>query len=252
MTDLHCHLLPGIDDGARDDATAVKMVRAAYAQGVRQIALTSHYTPELPLENFLRDRAFAFQRLQSALAAEKPMEGLQFKLGAEVLYSPALASIPAERLCLQGTDVLLLEFRGSQIPFGLEDTIYALQSRGIVPLLAHVERYPFIMENPRWLYRWVAAGGYAQINAGTLCSGGRNHRLLEKLIRWELVQVLASDAHSLHRRPPNLAEGLRAVESRLGSNVAGKMEWNAALLFSGEQPEPTALHEPRRVWGKWQ
>lgn len=251
MTDLHCHMLPGMDDGAREETAAAEMVCKAYEQGVRRIALTSHFSADVPLEDYLTARADAFERLKYALRGHPPMEDLTFKLGAEVMYSPALAMIPAERLCLEGTDLLLLEFRSGELPYRVEDTLFSLQSKGIVPLLAHVERYSFAMDDPRWLYRWAAAGGYAQINAESLLRGGRSAALLDKLVQWDLVHVVSSDAHSCHRRPPNLAEGLRAVEKQLGREAAERLEENARLLFSGELPELCRLYEPKRIWGKW-
>lgn len=250
MTDIHCHILPGIDDGAKDVQTALEMIRTSYIQGVRRIALTSHYQSNtMNLDDYLSRRQESFTRLTAAIQqVDELQDDLMLKLGAEVLYSPELVELPVEELCLEGTDLLLLEFRNGEIPFGLDKMIFRLQSRGIIPLLAHVERYPFVMEDPRWLYRWVASGGYAQINANTILSGARYSHLPEKLIRWGLVHVLASDAHSLHRRPPNLAHGLQAVSERLGVQVAEQLEQNAATLFSGEQPELDEIYLPKKNW----
>ena len=253
MTDLHCHILPGMDDGAKNVRSAVEMVLSEYEQGVRRIALTSHFLPwENCIETFLEKRDGAFHRLKLALdQEEKDVSDLEFRLGAEVLYSPEINTLPIERLCLEGTDLLLLEFREQAIPFGLEETVFQLQSRGVVPILAHVERYPFVTEDPRWLYRWVAAGGFAQVNAGTIISGGRLARLAEDWMRWNLVHVLSSDAHSPHRRPPNLSEGLHAVERHLGKDAAQRLERHAACLFSGAITEQEPIYMPKKSWRKW-
>lgn len=227
------------------------MIQTAYEQGVRRIALTSHYSTDMPLDSFLRDREAAFLRLQNAMEHHPKLEGLQLKLGAEVLYSPNLAFIPAQQLCLEGTNLLLLEFAGDEIPFRLETTVSALLAQGIEPLLAHIERYSFVMKDPRWLYRWVCAGGYAQINAASLRRTNRSSDLLEKLILWELVHVVSSDAHSPQHRPPNLEEGMQLVHGRLGQVMAEKLERQAELLFCGESLELRMLHEPKKLFGKW-
>lgn len=227
------------------------MIQTAYRQGVRRIALTSHYSTEMPLDSFLSEREAALQRLQNAMTDEPSFEGLQLKLGAEVLYSPNLAFIPLRELCLEGTNLLLLELDGVEIPFRFETTISAIKAQGIEPLLAHVERYPFVMRDPRWLYRWVCAGGYAQINAASLRRTNRLSALLEKLILWELVQVIASDAHSVQHRSPNLEEGLQLVRMRLGKEVSEKLEKQAERLFFGESLELQMIHEPKIRFGKW-
>ena len=253
MTDLHCHLLPGMDDGAKDEQAAVDLICTSYKQGVRRIALTSHFLPdEMALDEFLSRRQAAYSRLLKALRqTEIPIGEIAFRLGAEVLYSPMLVELPSNLLCLEGTNLMLLEFREGEVPFGVEETVFRLQLRGIVPLLAHVERYRFVLEDPRWLYRWVSGGGYAQINASTILAGGRRSRLPEDLIRWNLVHVLASDAHSLHYRPQNLAEGLRAVCKRLGTQTAERLEENAVCLFSGGLPETGVTHMPQKGWMRW-
>lgn len=227
------------------------MIQSAYGQGVRRIALTSHYSTDVPLVSFLSDREAAFLRLQNAMESHPKLEGLQLKLGAEVLYSPNLAFIPAQKLCLEGTNLLLLEFAGDEIPFRLETTVSALRAQGIEPLLAHIERYSFVMKDPRWLYRWVCAGGYAQINAACLRYSNQSSKFLEKLILWELVQVVSSDAHSLDHRPPNLEEGMQLVQRRLGKEMAEKLENQAEQLFCGESLELQMLHEPKKLFGRW-
>ena len=145
MTDLHCHLLPGMDDGAKDEQAAVDLICTSYKQGVRRIALTSHFLPdEMALDEFLSRRQAAYSRLLKALRqTEIPIGEIAFRLGAEVLYSPMLVELPSNLLCLEGTNLMLLEFREGEVPFGVEETVFRLQLRGIVPLLAHVERYRY-------------------------------------------------------------------------------------------------------------
>ena len=102
MTDLHCHILPGIDDGAKDVSVSLELLRKEYEDGVRNIAFTSHFNSErTTVEAFLEKRAAAYARLTEALK-EEPMD-FRFKLGSEVYFSPKLCELDAKALCMGDT-----------------------------------------------------------------------------------------------------------------------------------------------------
>ena len=167
MTDLHCHILPGMDDGAKDTAVSLELLRREYEDGVRNIAFTSHFNSErTTVEAFTEKRQTAFEQLTAALEGQ-PMQ-FDFKLGAEVFFSPGLCELDTRALCMGDTAYLLLEFPTTHKPHFIRQTLYNLQQQGIVPLIAHIERYPYVLEDPTLLYDWVAAGAYAQINVGAL------------------------------------------------------------------------------------
>lgn len=250
MTDLHCHLLTGIDDGARDCAESLTLLSAEREDGVERIALTSHYNPEAEApEAFIRRREAAFSALSQSLA-EAGVPAPECKCGAEVMFSPLLGRMDAEALCIEGTRVLLLELPVTHRPYFLDETLFALQEQGITPLLAHVERYSFVMEDPGILYDWTAAGILSQVNAGTLIRA-RHGSLLWRLLDANLVQIIASDAHSPAHRPPNLAAGLNQIRLRLGEKTAGRIEENSDLLFSGREVHAADIYLPRRIFGFW-
>lgn len=253
MTDLHCHLLPAIDDGAKNEAEALELLLAQYRSGVRNVALTSHFDCERDkLDVFLRRRAASFERLQREIYHHSgPPEELRLRLGAEVAFSPNLCRTQVERLCLEGTSVLLLELPGERLPMYFEETVKQLQGWGITPLIAHVERYPYILDRLWMLCDWIDWGCYVQVNGGSLLKGGRNSRLLMNLIRWNLIHVVASDAHHLISRPPNLKQAMGQVERSLGSETAQRLQQNAARLFAGELPKLPYVYCPRRVFGRW-
>ena len=167
MTDLHCHILPGMDDGAKDTAVSLELLRREYEDGVRNIAFTSHFNSErTTVEAFTVKRQTAFEQMTAALEGQ-PMQ-FDFKLGAEVFFSPGLCELDTRALCMGDTAYLLLEFPTTHKPHFIRQTLYNLQQQGIVPLIAHIERYPYVLEDPTLLYDWVAAGAYAQINVGAL------------------------------------------------------------------------------------
>ena len=183
MTDLHCHILPGIDDGAKDTTVSLELLRREYEDGVRNIAFTSHFNSErTTVEAFTAKRQAAFEQLTAALEGQ-PMQ-FDFKLGAEVFFSPGLCELDTRALCMGDTAYLLLEFPTTHKPHFIRQTLYNLQQQGIVPLIAHIERYPYVLEDPTLLYDWVAAGAYAQINAGALLEPKLCKKLC-KFIQWD-------------------------------------------------------------------
>ena len=209
MTDLHTHILPGMDDGAKSPEDALCLLNMELQNGVEQVALTSHFScdQETP-EEFLQRREAAFSRLLAVAPAQ-----LRLKRGCEVYYSPAMLQIEPERLCLEGTGFLLLELPLLSRPAYLDVLLQQLQLRGIVPLIAHVERYAYVRRNPRLLAEWISMGALIQINAQSVLSGDR---FVRKLLKWGLVQVVASDAHHADRRTPYMSEVFSRCEAELG------------------------------------
>jgi protein-tyrosine phosphatase len=249
MTDLHCHILPGMDDGAKDVTVSLELLRKEHEDGVNQIALTSHFNSERTnVETFLARRAAAYTSLCEALAPE-PMQ-FAFKLGAEVYFSPKLCELDVQALCMQDTAYLLLEFPTTHRPHFIQQTLQSLRSRAVIPLIAHVERYPYVMDDPRLLYEWVAAGAYAQINAAALLDAKLSKKLL-KLINWDLVHVLSTDAHSPKKRPPQMGEAVALLKKKLGSETARRIVNNGDELFADQELNASAPYQPRKVLGMW-
>lgn len=246
MTDLHCHILPGIDDGAKDTAVSLELLRREYEDGVRNIAFTSHFNSErTTVEAFTAKRQAAFEQLTAALEGQ-PMQ-FDFKLGAEVFFSPGLCELDTRALCMGDTAYLLLEFPTTHKPHFIRQTLYNLQQQGIVPLIAHIERYPYVLEDPTLLYDWVAAGAYAQINAGALLEPKLCKKLC-KFIQWGLVHVISTDTHSPDKRPPRMAQGVQQLEKLLGREAAARIVRNGDELFHDQELDAATLHQPKKFW----
>ena len=239
MTDLHTHILPGMDDGPKDLASALALLEAQARQGVTQVALTSHYHCETEaLSSFLDRREAAFRQLAQAAPGD-----MKLKRGCEVFFSPELLSLEVEQLCLEGTNVLLLELPVMQRPAFLQEVFDGLDRRGIVPLIAHVERYAYVERDPRLLADWMEQGAMIQVNAGSLAQSA----FARKLVKWGLVHVAASDTHSVRHRPPNLRQGLDALPREQAKVLAR----NAGLLFRGKTVPTGEVHVPKKVLGIW-
>ena len=243
MTDLHTHILPGMDDGPKDPQTALRLLELQLRQGVTEIALTSHFDPEgETAADFLGRREAAFGKLKEICP-----RGLTLKLGCEVYFTPAVLGMDAGQLCLEGTSLLLLELPVLQKPAFLPEVLSGLRNRGITPLIAHAERYQYVRRDPGILAQWKALGAVIQLSSGAM----KEDALARKMVKWGLADVLASDAHSPEYRPPNLKEGLNAVRSSCGAEPAGILQRNADLLFSGGAIPNRRVHVPKKVLGLW-
>lgn len=224
MIDLHCHLLPGIDDGASDLAASLEMARIAVADGITTIACTPHIYPGL-YENTAQGIRVAIKALQSELDAA----GIALRLveGADVHLAPdLLESLRADRVpTLNGTRYLLLEPPHHVAPPRFEEQVFKLISHGYVPLITHPERLTWIEDNYAVFLRVAKGGAWLQITAGALTGrfGKRPRYWAQKLIDEGPVHIIASDAHSVHRRPPLLAEAQAIAARQVGDSEAWAM-----------------------------
>lgn len=246
LIDLHCHLLPGIDDGAKNLDITLELLRREQADDVRAVMFTPHfYYERISLERFAANRREAYRK--TAQAARE--NGLQIaaKLGAEVYFTTALPSLDLRTLAFAGTNYLLMELPTTHHPAGIEETLFGIQQQGYTPILAHVERYPYVTEDPTLLYQWVNAGALAQINAASLLRGGQAAKVLHKYIQWNLVHLLCSDAHSLDHRPPNL----RAAHNILAPAVSRRFMLNGEAVFWGKEVRAPEPKQPRYRLGQW-
>ena len=247
MLDLHCHLLPGIDDGPPDTDGMLALARAQVAAGVRTVACTPHVDWDMP--NTAAGIAEAVAAARAALAAaEVPLDVVA---GAEVGLTRAAETDDAElaALRLAGGPWLLLEAPLSTA-VGVERIVQSIAMRGHRILLAHPERSPAFQRDPEALGRLVQGGVLTQVTASALTGafGSTVQRFAERLMREGLVHVIASDAHDATRRPPGLRQALERTGR--GSRGAWLTELVPAAIVAGEPiPPGPLLDEPRaRRW----
>lgn len=242
MTDLHTHILPGIDDGARNPDISMQLLELERRDQVNRIVLTPHFNCEREtVKQFRQKRRKGVLDLAGPLG--KSDVQIEFKLGAEIYFSTALPQLDLRTLCFSNTDILLIELPVEYNPGFTKDILFDLQMQGYRPLLAHVERYPYVLEHPEMLYELVCAGIYTQMNAASLLRPARDTKVIKRLIGWNLVHVLSTDTHSVHRRPPLLADGMKQIRHWFDEDMAVAMQKNADALFEGK--EPRYLGEPQ-------
>lgn len=241
MIDLHAHILPGLDDGPYDLDGSVALARAVAASGTGVLAATSHVDHGFGVRT--TELAAALAAVRARLAEEAI--GLEVIAGGEIAASRALDLGDDELLALRlgGGPTLLLEAPLMPYAGDFEGMVDDLQTRGHRVLIGHPERSPLFQRAPERLARLVDGGALAQITAGSLLGEFSEtvRRFTVRLLRDELVHVIASDCHDPVRRPPGLRDALAAVEGDV-PGASRLAEWMteavpAAVLTGEPVPE---------------
>jgi protein-tyrosine phosphatase len=225
MIDLHCHMLPGIDDGARDlDTALAAMARIALANGIQCTVCTPHVYPGR-YDNDRETAQEAVARFQRAL--HEAGIGLELTTGADARLVPDLiAGLRAGRIpTLHGGRYFLLELPHHSAPPQFEKFVGDLLASGSVPLITHPERLNWIEVQYDCFLRLARAGAWIQVTAGSLTGRFRPRARYwaERMVDGGIVAVLATDAHGIERRPPLLGEGREAAVRWIGNEEAWRM-----------------------------
>jgi protein-tyrosine phosphatase len=244
VIDLHCHILPGIDDGPGTIDESLAIARAAAADGTRTIVATSHVSWRYPND------ADTIHTLCAQLNEHLRERGVpvEIRTGAEIAMTRAgeLDAEQLSRMRLGGGPWLLLEPPFTPIVTGLDGVVADLHAQGHRVVLAHPERCPAFHRDPDMLEALVAAGVLASVTAGSLTGrfGAEVKRCAERMVERELVHNVASDAHDPQRRPPSLASELqRAGLAELGQWLACSVP--AAILSGDPIPARPAIERAR-------
>ena len=247
MIDLHCHILPSIDDGAKNKDISLEMLKEERKQGVQAIIFTPHFNfNRIDVDNFIEGRQKSYESLMSV--PEVGELGMKFKLGCEVYFSTKLNETELDPLCFEDTNYILIEFPTDQRPYGLKHTIVDILNRGYQPILAHVERYPYFTEDPDQLYDLIEKGCVAQINSGAIL---QNDKTALRYIKWGMAQLICTDAHNMKNRVPNLREGMRFVKKKYGEDYVDWFEKNAVDVFKGRYVDEPMMKKPKKILGFW-
>ena len=244
MIDLHCHLLPGIDDGAAELSVSLEMAKAFVADGVSVVACTPHILPGLYHNSGPQIRQ-ATQQLQQIL----DREGIQLRLitGADNHVVPSFVADlrSGHLLSLADSRYVLVEPPHHTAPPRLQDLFFNILVAGYVPILTHPERLSWIKSHYQAIQRLVEAGVWIQLTAGSLAGlFGRNARYwAERMLDEGCVHILATDAHDVSRRPPNLSLGQELASKRVGIDEATHMVVTRPLGILRNEP-PSNLWRP--------
>ncbi len=227
MIDLHCHLLPGMDDGARTMDVALEMAKLAVKNGIHRVVATPHITPGR-YDNDIHSISAAFDDFSSAL--KQHCIELELAMAAEVRLDPLILEMVETGTLpllgeLEGMKIMLLEFPQTTLPPGAMETVRWLITHGILPVIAHPERNKAVIKNYKIIKPFVDAGCLLQITAASLQGNlGRTQRAVgKKLLKSGWGSLIASDAHNLTTRPPELEPGRRVAEKIVGEGPSWRM-----------------------------
>jgi protein-tyrosine phosphatase len=224
MIEVHLHILPGVDDGPATLADALSLARLLVQEGVYAAVATPHYNDEYP-QRPAREIGERVGELQREL--DKNAIPLRLLAGHEALIQPGLAAdVQSGRVAtLNGSRYLLLELWNSSWLPETERVIFELRALGVVPVLAHPERYQAIQKDSNRLKALLDQGVLAQLTAGSLVGlqGNTARKCAETLLKQGLIHCMASDAHGPGRRPPAIAQGMQAAERIVGRVQAGQL-----------------------------
>ncbi len=228
LTDFHTHILPHMDDGAKDTQTAIDMLHSLEQQGVRQVVLTPHFYAhrEASVADFLERRARAFERIQSAVPS------MEYRLGAEVSLERDIAECEAiEQLAVSGTNLILLEpsYYGFH-PSALEAVHNIAVGCHLRPVIAHIHRYVHLYKKEE-MAQLLALDAVFQINADAF-DDWKERRFAKALLQSGREVVFGSDCHNMADRKPRwdaLQKRLRRYGEQLESanNIVEKYQRNA-------------------------
>ncbi|MGZ4809523.1 MAG: tyrosine-protein phosphatase [Thermoanaerobaculia bacterium] len=240
MIDLHFHCLPGIDDGPQGWDEAVGLCRAAAADGVTRIVATPHVLRDRWVNDDRIARDTLVTRLNELLGGEP-----QVFPGCEYYFSSDALELweQGEAGPLTGLNrsrYLLLEFPATRIPDRAESVVYEMSLAGVTAVIAHPERNLVFAEQPARLQRFIEIGAIAQVTASSITGafGRAAYSATEEFFRRELIHLVASDSHSLDRRPPSMSSAREAVRERWGSDAESILfDLTPSAIFNDEPYE---------------
>jgi protein-tyrosine phosphatase len=249
MVDIHHHLLPGLDDGAKDLETSVEMARMAAEDGITHVIATPHasnrytFDPGLVAERLASLReAVAAQGIPLTIAT-----GCDFHLSYDNIQD---AERHPRKYTLNSTPYLLVELPDHGFPPSLSETFYELRVAGMVPILTHPERNPTLQSAPDRLMPWLREGLLIQITTSSVVGemGTRAKKMAHQLLANRWVHFLATDSHNVKTRPPRMSEARDVVARKYGQAYAHSLcTANPQAVFNSnelpEQDPPLHLYE---------
>ena len=244
MIDFHSHILPGIDDGSRNEKMTLAMLGEEKRQGAETVVATPHfYADRDSIDRFLERRAKALaitnDAIKTANESRASKDGHFFPrimTGAEVYYFPGMAD--AEKLpelCISGTDVILIEMPFVQWTDKVAKDIEAIiRDRHLTVVLAHIERYTGYQKDKGPWRKVMDLPLTTQINGGSFLKEMRKRRFCTKWIKERESCIIGSDCHNLESRAPNLERARAVIEKKAGAAVLDRIDDNARRLLGIE------------------
>lgn len=216
MVDFHCHCLPNIDDGSQSIEESIIILEKLSQQGVGVVVATPHFIANnYSVDDFLKNRQRAYEKLSRNLVDGLP----KIKLGAEVEFYEGISNLEGlNKLCVEGTDILLLEMPNTQWTQGVIKDLYTLISFGNIRImLAHIERCLFLQD---WVVvDYLLRNGVIMQSNASYFIGTWTKRKACKYLSDNIIHVLGSDSHNISSRPPRIGEAVDVITKKIGNDA---------------------------------
>ncbi|MGL4452996.1 MAG: tyrosine-protein phosphatase [Sarcina sp.] len=246
MIDLHSHIIPMIDDGAKDENTTLQMLKRAQESGTKKIVLTPHYfrgrymTPLNEVRNLTKQI--------KDIAKENEID-IELYHGQEIYVTNSLLEdLESEEIgCINDTKYMLLELDLAQIQDSVLDIIYELSIKGIVPVIAHPERYIDFQKHPSKINKFIDEGCLFQLNAGSIegVLGKASQKLAKLYLEQNIYSFIGSDAHSNGQRNTDINQFAQQIKEINKDFIKTSIE-NAEKLLNDEEVRFTGKRIERR------
>ncbi|MFP7171624.1 tyrosine-protein phosphatase [Terribacillus halophilus] len=236
MIDIHCHILPGVDDGARTMEDSIEMARAAAAQGIHTIVATPHHRNNQFL-NYRKDVLMQVDELNRVL--EEQNISVNILPGQETrIYGDLLLGLEFQEILPVNlkSPYVLVELPTSTVPRYTKKLLYDLQVEGFTPVIVHPERNSELLSNPEKLYDLVKSGILTQVTAASLFGkfGKKIRNFSHEIVEANLTHFIATDAHNTHSRGFMLQEALQLIGDSYGSDLVYNYQDNAESMINGK------------------
>lgn len=234
--DIHSHILPGIDDGAREEEDTRQLLQAELEEGVTTIIATPHFDMESNFRNL--EKIPEKLELTKKIAAELS-DDLTIYSGCEILFSQGVIDMLKQDQIptLAGTGYVLVEFYPSESHKEIYHAMRDIIQTGKTPVLAHVERYETFIRHPEYVRDIIQLGAYIQMNTRSLMGGrfDKRTRFCKSMVKEGMVHFLGSDCHNMEHRPPRMEKTAQIIEKIAGQQRMDRLtSENARILLQGK------------------
>lgn len=236
MIDIHSHILPGVDDGAKSYTDSLVLAQKAVSEGIHTILATPHHRNG-KYENVREDILKRVEELNKMLSEErinlKVLPGQETRIYGEMVEDYRKGDLLTLN---QVSTYLFVEFPSNSVPGYAERLFYDFQNEGLTPVIVHPERNAELIERPDKLYTLVKNGAVTQVTAASLTGyfGKNIQKFSNQMIESNLTHFIASDAHNLKNRTFKMAEAMDTIEKQYGVDMIGYFTENAELLIDGK------------------
>lgn len=236
MVDIHCHILPAVDDGSDTWETSVEMCRIAASDGIRHSVATPHANDQYAYDR--QKHSASLERLQQAVGVTPELSlGCDFHFSYDNVQA---AIVNPGNYAIGSSGYLLIEFSDFALPPFLREALNRLEGAGLTSVVTHPERNMLLQREPEQVLRLAQMGCVIQVTASSLTGrfGEKAQRIARWLLERDAVHVLASDAHDLRHRPPILSAGREAAAALCGADVARALVEDNPRAIVSNQPLP--------------